>query len=76
MDIKSVLEIAFLPNWNTHAYICKDGEIWIQLILGKCFNKEMFENSSEFKNMFNEEEINKRRELFDELYKYYKEKYQ
>jgi hypothetical protein len=75
MDIKEVLETVFIPEWSTHAYICKGGEVWIQLQMGKCFLRRKFlidplsdmdQNGSYKKRVL---------ELFDELDEYYKTKY-
>ena len=74
MDIKKVLEIVYLPDWNTHAYICEDGKIYLQLIVGRCFTKEEF-LSQEWLSSHNEEFKNSRLKVFDELEEYYKTNY-
>ncbi len=74
MDFKEVIEILFLPKWSTHAYICKDGDIWVQLQLGKCYNRQKFVDDPSFES-YNEKFIQLRLDLFDELDEYYKTKY-
>ena len=69
-EIKDILQIVYLPDWNTHAYICKDGAIYIQIILGRCFTREKFiEFEKDTKH--NREFINRRLKLYDDLEKYY-----
>lgn len=69
--VKDVLTLVFMPEWNTHGYICKDGTIYIQLILGRCFTKKEF-LKLEKDGEHNKEFINKRIKLFDDLEDYYK----
>jgi len=73
MNIKKILEIVFLPDWNTHAYICEGGDIWIQLMPGRCFNKEKFIKSQiTFSQMGTPYKV-KVIELFDALTQYYED---
>lgn len=69
-DILDVLKIVYLPNWSTHAYICKDGKIYVQLMQNRCFTKEEFMDSAEFKGLNNKFKAT-RIKLFDDLQKYY-----
>jgi len=75
MDLKKVLEIVYIPSFSTHAYICEGGEIYIQLQLGKCYTRNEFLNSESFK-FLNVKSMQTRLSLFDELSKYYSNKYE
>lgn len=70
--IKDVLKIVYLPEWNTHAYICHDGSIYVQLMLGHCFTKDEYLNS-DLVPSFNKEFVDERLKMFEELEEYYNE---
>jgi hypothetical protein len=75
MDFKKVLEIVFIPKWSTHAYICEGGDIWVQVQLGKCYNRHLFLNDPlsdiDANGLYKKRVLG----LFDELEEYYKTKY-
>ena len=71
-EIKNLLEMVYLPYWNTHAYICKDGTIYVQLILGKFHTKREFYELE--KDKHNDDFMESRMRLFDDLKDYYNEK--
>jgi len=39
-----ILEIVYLEDWNTHAYICTNGSIYIMLIEGRMFDRKQWES--------------------------------
>ena len=69
---KKILEITFINKYKTHAYVCEDGEIYIQLIVGRMFNEKEF---TENKNSIFCHQTTKEHEttlfLFKELNEYY-----
>ena len=80
--IKNLLEVVYLPDWGTHAYICKDGTITIQLIWGEqVTKKEFLKHFKEggypnfLRGFWNKKErqdfIDRRMKLFDDLQDYY-----
>lgn len=71
MEIKEVKELVYIPEWSTHAYICANGEIYVQLQLGRCFTrKECIEFVEQMG--WNEEALRNRLRIYDELEAYYK----
>jgi hypothetical protein len=73
--IEEVIETVFLPDLGTFAYICKGGKIYIQLQVGRFFDKKSFKNNPVFKG-FNKEFKAPRFKLFKDLETYYKKKYE
>ena len=69
-EIKEIEKHIFLPDWNTNAYFCKDGSIYVQLIQGRYFTKDSWKaeiRGQEHTRAF----INNRVELFNELERYF-----
>jgi len=75
MEIKKIIETVFLPEWGSPAYICEGGNIYIELTAGRWYNKQEFLNNELWKT-FNELFTRPRLETFEELEKYYKDKYE
>ena len=73
-NIKSVLEIVYIEEYNTHAYVCENGDIYIQLMMGRCFNRQQFLDSPMYKNN-NDKYKNERLNLYDCLEEYFILKY-
>ena len=72
MEIKTLLETVYLPDWSTHAYICKDGTVYVEIMPGRRFTKDEF-IEHEKDNGHNKEFMETRMKLFDDLQDYYNE---
>jgi len=72
-NIKPILKMVHVGgNWCRPAYICEDGNIYIMILKNHYMTKEEF-LAEDLSGGFNENHINERLRLYDDLEKYYQE---